>query len=153
MRRYELTLFADCHQFCIQDEKVDGDLSDAWTDAALERLLAVAPGTVRIGTVRNVEVPVTISVLEREPVFDADKFDQVVECSIAVASGTIVVAGCTDSFPDAARINTPAGSYRVRASFKGLDPVSGNRLAGSDHYHLELWPGPMGTVQVLKQRV
>jgi hypothetical protein len=28
MRRYELTLFADYHQFYIQDEKADGDLSD-----------------------------------------------------------------------------------------------------------------------------
>lgn len=64
MRRYELTLFADYQQFYIQDEKADGDLSEAWNDAAVERLVAVAPGTVGIGTVRNVDVPVTISVLE-----------------------------------------------------------------------------------------
>jgi hypothetical protein len=88
MRRYELTLFADYHQFYIQDEKADGDLSEAWTDAAVERLLAVGPGTVGLGTVRNVDVPVTISVLEQEPVLDADKFDHIVECSIAVESGT-----------------------------------------------------------------
>lgn len=98
MSRYELTLFADYHQFYIQDEDVDGNLSDAWTDEAVERLLAVAPGTVGIGTVRNVDVPVTIAVLEREPALDADKFDQVVECSIVVKSGAVVVAGCTDYF-------------------------------------------------------
>jgi len=153
MRRYELTLFADYHQFYIQDEKADGDLSDAWTDAAVERLLAVAPGTVGIGTVRNVDVPVTISVLEQEPVLDADKFDHIVECSIAVESGTIVAAGCTDYFPDAVRIKLPAFSYRVRASFEGLDSVSSNGLAGNDYYHLQLWPAPMGPVQVRKQRV
>lgn len=153
MRRYELTLFADYHQFHIQDEKVDGDLSDAWTDAAVGRLLAVAPGTVGIRTVRNVEVPVTISLLEREPALDADKFDQVVECSIAVESGTIVAAGCTDYFPDAVRIKLSAVSYRVRASFEGLDAVSSSGLVGNDHYHLQLWPAPMGPVQVIKQRV
>jgi hypothetical protein len=153
MRRYELTLVADYHQFYIQDEQVDCDLSDAWTDAAVERLLAVAPGAVGIGTVRNVEVPVTISVLEREPVLDADKFDQVVECSIAVESGTIVAAGCTDYFPDAVRIKLSAVSYRVRTSFEGLDSVSSSGLAGNDHYHLQLWPAPLGPVQVLKQRV
>ncbi len=60
MSRYELTLFADYHQFYIQDENVDGKLSDAWTDEAVERLLTVAPGTVGIGTVRNVDVPVTM---------------------------------------------------------------------------------------------
>jgi hypothetical protein len=40
MSRYKLTLFADYHQFYIQDETADGNLSDAWTDEAVERLLA-----------------------------------------------------------------------------------------------------------------
>lgn len=152
MSRHELTLFADYHQFYIQDESVDGNLSDAWTDDAVERLLAVAPGTVGIGTVRNVDVPVTISVLEREPVFDPEKFDQVVECSVAVESGSIVAAGCTDYFPEAVRIKIPSGPYRVRVSFEGLDSVSADGLEGNDQYHLQLWPAPMGPVDILKQR-
>ena len=152
MSRYELILFADYHQFYIQDENVDGYLSDAWTDEAVERLLAVAPGTVGIGTVRNVDVPVTIAILEHEPVLDTDKFDQVVECSIAVESGAIVAAGCTDYFPDAARIKIPPGPYRVRASFEGLDSVSADGLEGNDQYHLQLWPAAMGLVEILKQR-
>jgi hypothetical protein len=152
MSRYELTLFADYHQFYIQDENVDGNLSDAWTDEAVERLLAVAPGTVGIGTVRNVDVPVTIAVLEREPALDADKFDQVVECSIVVESEALVVAGCTDYFPDAARINIPSGPYRVRASFEGLESVSVDGLEGNDQYHLQLWPAPMDSVLILKKR-
>ena len=152
MSRYELTLFADYHQFYIQDENVDGKLSDAWTDEAVERLLAVAPGTVGIGTVRNADVPVTIAVLEGEPALDADKFDQVVECSIVVDSGAIVVAGCTDYFPDAARIKIPSGPYRVRASFEALESVSADVLEGNDQYHLQLWPAPMGTIDILKRR-
>lgn len=152
MSRYELTLFADYHQFYIQDENVDGNLSEAWTDEAVERLLAVAPGTMGIGTVRNVDVPVTIAVLEREPVLDADKFDQVVECSIAVESGVIVVAGCTDYFPDAARIKLPSGPYRVRVSFESLESVSADGLEGNDQYHLQLWPAAMGSIDILKQR-
>lgn len=152
MPYYKLTLFADYHQFYIQDEGIDSNLSDAWTDTAIERLLAVTPGTVGIGTVSNSDVPVTIAVLEHEPLLDADKFDHVVECSIAVKSGTIVAAGCTDYFPDAVRIKLPAVSYRVRASFEGIDSVSANGLVGSDHYHLQLWPAPMGPVQVRKQR-
>lgn len=152
MNRYELTLFADYHQFYIQDESVDGNLSDAWTDDAVKHLLAVAPGTVGIGTVRNVDVPVTISILEREPVFDPEEFDQVVECSVAVESGSIVAAGCTEYFPDAMRIKIPSGLYRVRASFEGLDSVSADGLEGNDQYHLQLWPSPMGPVEILKQR-
>jgi hypothetical protein len=152
MSRYELTLFADYHQFYIQDESADGNLSGAWTDDAVKRLLAVAPGTVGIGTVRNVDVPVTISILEREPAFDPEEFDQVVECSVAVESGSIVAAGCTDYFPDAMRIKIPSGLYRVRASFEGLDSVSADGLEGNDQYHLQLWPSPMGPVEILKQR-
>lgn len=152
MSRYELTLFADYHQFYIQDENVDGNLSDAWTDDAVERLLAVAPGTVGIGTVRNVDVPVTISVLEQEPVFDPEKFDQVVECSVAIESGMIVAAGCTDYFPDAVRIKIPTGPYRVRVSFEGLDSVSADGVEGGDRYHLQLWPAPIDGVHILKQR-
>ena len=152
MSRYELTLFADYHQFYIQDENVDGNLSDAWTDEAVERLIALAPGTVGIGTVRNVVVPVTIAVLEREPSFDADKFDHVVECSIAVESGSIVAAGCTDYFPDAVRIKIPSGPHRVRVSFEDLDSLSADGLEGNDQYHLQLWPSPMGPVDILKRR-
>ena len=151
MSRYELTLFADYHQFYIQDENVDGNLSEAWTDEAVKRFLAVASGTVGIGTVRNVDVPVTIAVLEREPALDPDQFDQIVECSILVESGVIVVAGCTDYFPDAARIKIPSGPYRIRASFEGLESVSADGLEGNDQYHLQLWPAPMGTVKILKQ--
>lgn len=152
MSHYELTLFADYYQFYLQDASADGNLSDAWTDDAVERLLAVAPGTVGIGTVRNLDVPVTLSILEREPVFDPEKFDQVVECSVAVESGSLVVAGCTDYFPEALRIKIPSGPYRVRASFEGLDSVSANGLDGKDQYHLQLWPAPMSMVDVLKQR-
>lgn len=152
MSPYELVLFADYHQFYIQDEKVNGDLSYAWTDEAVERLLALAPGTVGIGTARNVDVPVTITVLEREPSFDAERFDYVVECSIAVESGCIVAAGCTDYFPDAVRIRIPPDSYRVRVSFDGLGSLSADGLEGDDRYHLQLWPAPMGPVNVLKQR-
>lgn len=152
MSHYKLTLFADYHQFYIQDESVDGDLSDAWTAEAVDRLVAIAPGTVGIGTVRNVDVTVTIAILEQEPPFDAGRFDQVVECSIAVESGTIVAAGCTDYFPDAARINLASGDYRVRANFEGLDSVSADGLDGNDHYHLQLWPAPVGPIEILKQR-
>lgn len=152
MSRYELVLFADYHQFYIQDENVDGNLSDAWTDAAVERLLALAPGTVGIGTVRNVDVPVTITVLAQQPSFDAEQFDHVVECSIDVESGSIVVAGCTDYFPDAVRIKLSSGSYRVRVSFEGLDSLSDDGQEGNDQYHLQLWPAPMGPVNILKER-
>ncbi|MCL1635487.1 hypothetical protein M2650_12730 [Luteimonas sp. SX5] len=114
MPRYDFELFAGYHQFYLQDEPADGNLGDAWTEEASNRLLAVTPGIVGVGTVRNMDVLVTIDILDGEPRLDLARFDHVVECSLSIQSGRIVVAGCTDYFPDAARIDVTAGTYRVR---------------------------------------
>lgn len=152
MPRYDFELFADYHQFYLQDEPVEGNLGDAWTEDASSRLLAVAPGVIGVGTVRNMDVPVTIEILDREPQLDPAGFDHVVECSLSVQSGRIVVAGCTDYFPDAARIDVPAGTYRVRVSYANLSSLSADGLDGNDSYHLELWLAPSAEVSVLKRR-
>ena len=66
MKSFELSLFADYCQFYIQDEAVSGDLSRAWNEEATDRLLAIAPGAIGIGTVRNI-VPVTAEIHDHEP--------------------------------------------------------------------------------------
>jgi hypothetical protein len=149
-RRFEL--FADYFQFYVQDEKAAGDLSDSWTPDAVARLLATAPGTVGVGTVRNVDVPVEIEVSNSEPDTDLSAWDQINECSVEVPSGRLVVAGYTDYFPDAERIDLAPGTYRVRVFYGSLDSVSDDGLDGSDHYRLVLWPGTPCEVTVLKDR-
>lgn len=145
-------MFADFHQFYLQDEWVDGDLSDAWDEHAEQRLLDVALGVVGIGTVRNMDVPVCVEILTAAPALDLDAFDHVVECAPEVGSGRIVVAGCTDYFPDAKRIEVPAGTYRLRASFAGLDTLSSDGLDGEDRYRIQRWQAPAIAPMVLKQR-
>ncbi|MHC2250522.1 hypothetical protein ACVILK_000214 [Bradyrhizobium embrapense] len=152
MKSFELSLFADYFQFYIQDEPASGDPSAAWTEEATDRLLATAPGTVGIGTVRNMDVPVAVELLEREPDDDFANLDHVVEASLDVASGRIVIAGCTDYLPDAMRIETAPGTYRVRASYGALDTLSEDGLEGNDHYRLQLWPAPSIAVRIVKQR-
>ena len=152
MPRYDFELFADYHQFYLQDEPADGNLGDAWTEDASNRLLAVATGVIGVGTVRNMDVPVTIEILDKEPLLDLARFDHVVECSLSVNSGRIVVAGCTDYFPDAARIDVRAGTYRVRVKYANLNSLSPDGLDGNDSYHLELWLAPSTEVSVLKRR-
>ena len=152
MACHNLELFADYFQFYIQDEPADGDLSNAWGKEAETRLLAIAPGVVGVGTVRNMDVPVTIEILSTEPTADFEAFDHVVECSLLVKSGRIVVAGCTDYFPEAKRIEVAAGMYRVRVCFTGLRSLSPDGLDGSDHYRLQLWQAPAVEPSVLKQR-
>jgi hypothetical protein len=81
-RRFEFKLFADYFQFYLQDESADGDLSDSWTREAVERLLAIAPGTIGVGTVRNMSVPVVVEIAETAPDDDVSEWDQVNECSL-----------------------------------------------------------------------
>ncbi|RYD63544.1 MAG: hypothetical protein EOP84_33555 [Verrucomicrobiaceae bacterium] len=152
MQRHDLNLFADYHQFYLQDELAVGDLSDAWTEEATDRLLATAPGVVGVGTIRDMEVPVTVEVLDHEPAQDSEHFDHVVECSLAVTSGRVVVAGCTDYFPEARRIDLPAGIYRLRVSYADLNSLSADAMDGNDSYRLQLWLAPPIEVSVLKRR-
>ena len=144
-------LFADYFQFYIQDENADGNLSDSWNDEAVGRLLAVAPGVVGVGTVRNMDVPVSVEVLDSEAGADFDQWDHVVECTLEVSSTRLVIAGCTDYFPDAARISVSPGTYR-RACYADLNSLSEDGLEGNDRYHLQLWPAPAIEPRVLKQR-
>jgi len=153
MVSHTFSLFADYYQFYLQDEPARGDLSDAWNDdEAVSRMLAVAPGVVGIGTARNTFVPVSINVLDEEPTAEFTSWEQVAECTLLVQSGRVVVAGCTEYFPDAPRINVAPGTYRVRACYAGLGTVSKDGLEGNDSYHVYLWRAPAILPRVLKPR-
>jgi len=152
MRPLRYELFADYHQVYIQDETVKGDLSDSWDAEAATRLVAIAPGTVGIATVRNTDVPVTLEIHPEEPPQDFDFWDHVAECSLSITSGRLVIAGCTDYFPDAARVDLPSGDYQVRVSFGSLTKLSQDGLDGEDHYRVQLWLGSTTPPRTVKQR-
>jgi len=152
MPSHEINLFADYFQFYLQDEFADGDLSDAWNPLAVQRMFAVSNGVVGIGTVRNMDVPVKLELLDSEPALDLGNFDHVVEGSLHIKSGPLVVAGCTDYFPDAARFELSPSTYRVRLSASGLGSLSEDGLNGHDHYRVQLWQAPHIEPAVLKQR-
>jgi len=42
---------------------------------------------------------------------------------LVVPSGRIIIAGCTDYLPDAARITVQPGTYKVRIYYGALDSV------------------------------
>jgi hypothetical protein len=142
IKEVKTELFADYYQFYIQDEKVDGDLSNSWTQEAVDRLLALAPGTIGVGTVRNIYVPVTIKLFDQEPEIenDLESVGQINECDIEATSDKLVVAGCTDYFPDAKRIDVDKGIYRARVYYCNLDKISEDGLDGDDYYEIHLWP-------------
>jgi hypothetical protein len=92
MSSYRYNLFADYFQFYLQDEKASGDLSDAWSEEAVKNLLAVGPGAIAVGTVRNMDVPVEVELFVSPPAEAFDAWDQVNECDLEIRSGTIVMA-------------------------------------------------------------
>jgi hypothetical protein len=151
MRSLELSLLADYFQVYIQDESASGALSESWTEEATARLLALAPGAIGIGTVRNMHVPVAVEIHDQEPDDDSSEWDHVVEAELNVVSGRIVVAGCTNYFPEAKRVEVSAGAYRARVSYGGLDTLSEDGLSGEDN-RVQLWLAPPSPIRVLKQR-
>lgn len=119
----------------------------------MDRLLALTNGTIGVGTVRNMNVPVTVEIGDIAPEEnDLSAWDQVNECSIDVSSGRLVVAGCTDYFPEAARIDLAGGTYRARIYYGNLDSLRNNGLDGDDHYRIVLWSEPAAPLRVMKQR-
>lgn len=112
--KYKLELFADYFQFYLQDEQSKGDLSSSWTEQAVSDMLAVAPGIIGVGTVRNLTVPVEVEVLTSQSTNDFAQWNHVTEASLEVPSGHIIIAGCSDYLPDAARIIVEPGTYRTR---------------------------------------
>ncbi|WCM89251.1 hypothetical protein [Acidovorax sp. NCPPB 3576] len=151
MKAHRLEVFADYFQFYLQDEASEGSLSNAWDEVATHRMLAVSAGVVGIGTARNMNVPVTLEMLDSEPLCDPSSFDHVVEGSLVMKTGPLVVAGCTDYFPDAPRFDLRPGTFRVRLSVSGLGSLSPDGLEGEDHYLVQIWPGSPIEPVVFKQ--
>lgn len=139
MPTYSLNLFAENFQFYLQDESTQSDLSHSWTQAAVDNLLALAPGAIGVGTVRDMTVPVTVEVREERPI-ESEIWDKINECTIEIPSGKLVVAGSGDYLPDAKRIPVTPGKYNARILYGNLGTVSPDGQDGEDQYKIVLWP-------------
>ena len=95
-RRYDLELFADYFQFYVCDGAFATDTGTLWDDAATDRMLAVGPDFIAVGTARNMSVPVTIELTPDAPIDDFAEWEQVIECGMMVASGVVLAFGCTE---------------------------------------------------------
>jgi hypothetical protein len=101
-------------------------------------MLALGPHAIGVRTAQNMTVPVSLRICDAGPdIGDAD-FERVNECTIEIQTGRLVVAGCTDYFPDAPRIEVSPGTYHAVIGYRGLNTVSENGLDGEDSYHIFL---------------
>lgn len=153
MSRYYFPIFADYFAFEILDEGTSSP-ADVWNEKTLLDRIAVAKGAIVISTVRNMTVSVIIEILNSDDFNNAqflDSWDHVVECSIDVLSGTLVILGTTDYYPDAARIIVPPNTYQAKIYYGGLSTLSENGLDGNDVYWIVLQPGVPISPRVIKQ--
>lgn len=153
----ELELFADYHQLSVFDEGSTTDLGEAWTDQAVSDRLAVGVDAVAVGTEVNVNVLVCVEVLASQPADDRASFDHVAEASLRSESGRLVVMGCTDYEPEAARFEVPSGWLRLRVARSNLDRAYALGIDSDDvpetmeRVRIQVWPAEPGGSLVVKR--
>lgn len=148
----QFQIFADYFQFYVADAVYQTDTGEIWDRATTERMLALGPDLIAIGTARNMEVPVEVHVLAAAPEVDTDLWEQVIDCGLHVASGAILVFGCTQDPATADPIPAAPGAYAARVSYAGLRSLSDDGLDGDDRYRVQLWPGAHASAIVVKAR-
>jgi hypothetical protein len=152
--RYSKTydLSTDYSQFWLHDTGVDlSQVPALWSGVSPHAMLAVARGIVAVSTIRNSHAPVIIEITEAEPPPSAEAWDQIVECSLQMPVGRLVIhddiLGEDGSHQT---ISIPAGCYRVRVHYGSLD-AQHSALKGDDHYLVALWPGDEIEPRILKK--
>ncbi|MBY0357140.1 MAG: hypothetical protein K2W82_03990 [Candidatus Obscuribacterales bacterium] len=144
---HQVTVFADNFQFHIQDATAEGEYPETLNDDLITSFLALGDKVVAIGTVRDLDVEVTIEIfdepldqedIEEEP--DTDGFDQVAQCNIDLPSGRFFVAGPVEDIEHAKKIEVKPGSYGMRIFWKDLHSVDTVGFEGDDSYRIMMWP-------------
>ena len=138
---YDLTVYAEYSQFYLGDSAFNADTGspDFWSPTALQRRLAVArPSLIGVGTSRYDDVPVALDLLDGPPSEDVDGWDQVVDASIQVPTGRLVIDGPISWQPGTSfEIDLTPGTYRARVYYAEINSTD------QDHYRIALWPTAM----------
>jgi len=150
IHRVKLSVFADYHQFYVWDpELCDSHAPEEWTDQDVADRAKIETGVVVICPVRNMDVPVEVSIWACEPSVHFAEWQHVVVCPLSVSSGTIQVHECTGEA--LAEFSVAAGDYTLRCLFSGLDTLSENGLEGRDRYRVQIWPAHTPGLTVMKR--
>jgi hypothetical protein len=147
---YSFELLAEFTQFYLQDELSKGEAE--WNLNEGRDGLALAPGLIAVGTTCERVVPVEVRILLSDPPPTTDQWDHLVECTIDVQSGRLVVYGCCEDFETAHRINLQPGKYRARVCYGNQYSYTDDKFC-SDYYVVMLWRSNEELFQVVKRRV
>jgi hypothetical protein len=140
-------IYASHMQFYVAAADGEQRTDIVWDGGGLERHLGVAEGVIAVGTVGYCDVPVVVEVWDEHAPLDLDGWDHVVEASLEVSSGRVVLGG-VEGPADLAPLDVAPGTYRVRSSAAGLDDA--DELDGGDRYRIQLWPADAAEPEVVK---
>lgn len=149
VHRQSLEVFADYHQFYVQDGGINPPAPEEWTDEDIENRSKTAANVVVVCPLRNMTVPVELVVHDSEPPADSLTPDHAVECSLALPTGHLQLHECTGG--PVLNLQVAPGTYRVRLIYRGLASISKSGLEGNDFYKIELWPGTEHELQVTRR--
>jgi len=147
---HRFTIFADYFQVVLMDERSGEPFPETWSADALDRMLVVGKSVASIGTLRNVDVPVEIQVLDAAPALDYSEWDHAVEGSIEVPSGSLVVMSCTGYLPDAPRVPIASGTYQLVFLARGLGTIDDEAGPADNLYRVCSWLGPAQAPNLIK---
>ncbi len=134
-----IPVFADYHQFYVQDGGVNPPAPEDWTDDDVATRAKVARNVVVVCPIRDMEVPVELELHDSQPSEPTPYWDHVVHCSLSLPTGHLQVHECTGG--PVLDWHVEPGEYEVLALFDGLASVSDDGLSGQDHYKVQVWPG------------
>ena len=145
-KRYRFSsIDADYYQFHLHDAEAESTLAEAWTPEALARNVAVAPFIVGVGTKRNTSVWLDIEQHDIKPSWQVNRhWLHVVECSLDLPSGHLVVSSPTLEAESHKHIFLAPGCYRLRIHFGKQQ----NR--GIHRYKVSLWQEKASSIVLLK---
>lgn len=153
-RNFELSIDTDYSQFYLVDGD-NGDLSSSfWVDEEdFVSRVDVSTGIIGVRTERSGVLKVIVDVVDKKPELEnQDFYDHIVECSIEIASGHLMIRDCPH-FQLAMDIKLPLGYYRVRIYSADLLTVDSD-YSGDDYYRLVLWKEEkMSEKTVVKQYI
>jgi hypothetical protein len=148
---YELQIMADYFQITLIDQQAEGFERDfIFTPNHINDRMWTDHGMIIMFTERNMPVPVSVDVLDEQPVDDFSEWDHVADASIDSPTGHIFVKDIM-GYDDGLTVSVQPGVYHVRMYHANLDKLSEDGLEGEDYYRVALWPGTAIEPTVLKR--
>lgn len=149
IRNESIEVFADFHQFYVQDGEVSPDAPVDWTDADVAHRAKVEENVVVVCPLRNMTVSVDLELHDSPPQLPGDFADHAVECSLALPSGRLQIRECAGD--PVLNWQVEPGHYQVAVLYSQLNSLSVDGLDGADRYTVMLWPGIERPLRVIRE--